>query len=354
MNFIISIFALPLGVVMSFLYDFTASYGISLILFTIVVKLLMIPISIKQQKSTAKMASLKPKIDELQKKYGKDKTRLNEEMMKMYQEENYNPTAGCLPLLIQMPIMFGLIDVIYKPMKHIIGIKEELIVKATQTASQVIEKVSASTPEIDIITAVQKNPDAFSFLGAENVDKILNLNLNFMGLNLGEIPTIGISLIVLVPLLAGATSYLMMFLTMKSQDMGNSENNPAASMQKSMMLMMPLMSLFFTFQVPAGVGLYWIVSNIIAIIQSKIMNKVYNPKEMAEKARQEAENRKKAEADERKQAKELVKLGKADKNIVEKSMNKKQLNRQKLNEARKRDAIKYGEEYIEVTDEDLK
>lgn len=354
MNFIISIFSFPLGIVMSFLYDFTSNYGVSLILFTIFVKLLMIPISVKQQKSTAKMTSLKPRMDELQKKYGKDKARLQEEMGKMYQEEKYNPAAGCLPLLIQMPIMFGLIDVIYKPMKHIVGLSEEMVVRATEVAKKAIETVSATAPEIDIITAVQKSPELFEFLGKENVEKILNLDLYFVGLNLGEVPTIGISLIVLIPLLTGLTSYLMSRLTMKSQDMGSSENNPAAGMQKSMMIMMPLMSLFFTFQVPAGVGVYWIVSNIIAIIQYKIMNKIYNPKEMAEKARLESEARKKNEADDRKKAKELVKQGSADKTTLEKSMNKKQLNRQKLNEARKRDAIKYGEEYIEVTDEDLK
>ena len=119
MEFINSIFGYPLGWLMWLCYKIVSNYGIALIIFTLLTKLILFPLAIKQQKSSLRMARMQPKLEELQKKYGKNKEKYNEEMLKLYDEEKYNPMSGCLPMLIQFPILFGLIDVIYKPMTHI-------------------------------------------------------------------------------------------------------------------------------------------------------------------------------------------------------------------------------------------
>ena len=122
----------PLGWIMRFIYDFIQNYGFTLIIFTILVRMLMFPLSVKQQKSTAKMQVFQPKIQKLQKQYKNDKQRLQEETMKLYEEEGYNPMSSCLPLVINMVVLFGMIDVVYKPLKHLLGVSSDLVNQATE------------------------------------------------------------------------------------------------------------------------------------------------------------------------------------------------------------------------------
>ena len=128
---------------------------------------------------------------------------------------------------------------------------------------------------------------------------------------------------------------------------------PGAGTMKTMMLISPLMSLYIAFQVPAGVGIYWIISNLLMLLQSVVLNKFYNPKEMAAKARQEAEERREKERQERIEAKKKARDGDAEAKAKAKAKSQKEINRQKLAQARKQDAEKYGDVYTEVTDDDL-
>ena len=118
MNLISTIIGTPLGWVMWLCYTVVRNYGVALILFTLITRLLMFPLSVKQQKSSVKMAAFGPKMRARQTKYANNKEKLSEEMTKLYQEEGYNPMSSCLPLLIQLPILYGLIDVIYNPLKR--------------------------------------------------------------------------------------------------------------------------------------------------------------------------------------------------------------------------------------------
>ena len=120
MNFIYTVFGWPLGWIMYVCYLIVKNYGLALILFTLITKALQLPLAIKQQKSMMKTAIFKPQMDTLQRKYKNNREKLNEEMMKLYEKEHYNPMSGCLPTLISFPILFGMIDVIYKPITHII------------------------------------------------------------------------------------------------------------------------------------------------------------------------------------------------------------------------------------------
>lgn len=364
MDFFYRIIGTPLGWVMWLCYQLTTSYGFSLFLFTLITRLIMLPLAIKQQKGTARMTMLKPQIDQLQKKYGDNKQKLNEETMALYQKEGYNPMSGCLPLLIQMPILFGLIDVIYRPMKHILRLPVEVVNLAESIALK-LELVPTlkglNAAQIRAIQSINENIQPWIELGQENLNKILSLDMHFLGIDLGLTPSYSMfgdifskgvfSPLLLVPLLSGISALLLSLISMRNAA-GTTEAGAAAGSMKSMMFMTPIFSFVIAFNVPAGVGIYWFYSNLLALIQSLALYKFYNPKEIAEKARIEFEERQEAERQERIEAKKQAKLG--AKAIDEKAMTQKEINRKKLAEARKRTAERYGEEYVEVTDDDIK
>lgn len=339
----------PLGLIMRLLYNVLHSYGWALLLFTVLVKLAMVPLSIKQQKSSAKMAAIQPQLQEIQKMYAKNQQKMNEELQKLYQREKYNPAGGCLPMLITFLVLFGLIDVIYKPMTHILALDDSIIQQAQTIMEGLGVAFSHYSPQTSIITSVQENPQAYAALGQELVSKIQAFDLNFLGINLGATPSFALNVLVLIPILSGVTAFLSSWITMRNNP--TAMEGPGAGTMKTMMLISPLMSLWIAFQVPAGVGIYWIVSNLLMAVQSLILNKFYNPREMAEKAKQEAEARREQERAERIEAKKKAREGDAE--AKAKAKTQKEINRQKLAEARKRDAEKYGDVYTEVTDDDL-
>lgn len=310
----------------------------------------MIPLAVKQQKSSAKMAAFSPEMKEIQTKYAKNQAKMAEEMQKLYDRENYKATAGCLPSILQFLILFGLIDVIYKPMKHIIGASTEIITKATEILKNLGHTMSTYSPESSIIASVHLKPDAYAEIGQDMVSKIMNFDLNFMGIDLGAQPTWGFNVLILIPILSGLTAFLVSYLSMKANP-ATIEGAMGTSM-KVMMYTMPIMSVAIAFKVPAGVGMYWIMTNVMSIIQTLVLNKYYNPVEMAEKAKADLEIRKEKDRQERHEAKQIAKTT-GDEDAKKKAMSQKEINRQKLALARKRDAEKYGEVYVEVTDDDL-
>ena len=363
MRFIMQIFGLPLGYLMWAMYQIVHSYGWAIILFTIVTKLLLLPLAIKQQKSTVKMQIIQPKMQEIQAKYKNNPQKMNEELQALYERENYSMTAGCLPMLIQFPIIFGLLDVIYRPLTHLLHISGEAMTKVTEIATGLIGAAATSgyAPEIAIMNSVKANPDAYAALGTDILGKIQGLDMNFLGLDLSVFPNqvikFGFSAdamatllnpIILIPLLSGGTALLMSLVTLRNTP---SAGNANASMN-TVMLMMPLMSLWFTFMVPAGVGLYWTMSNVVAVGQSLVMNHFWNPKEIAEKMKAEDEARRERERQEKIEAKKRAKEeGRVE---DEAALSKKEQDRRRLAEARRRNAEKYGDTYVEVTDDDLK
>lgn len=344
------ILGVPLGWVMKFIYGFIQNYGLSIIVFTILVKLLMLPMAVKQQKSQAKMAVVQPQMLELQKRYANNQQKLQEELAALYAREGYNPTSGCLTLFIQFPIIMGLYDVIYKPLTHVLALGSETLTKATEIATSLgllPEKLYSAEPYI--ISAVQNDPAAFEALGADIVSKIQNFDMYFLGINLGDTPTMAFNALLLIPILSFASQMLMTVISFRNNNTGS--DNPSMAGMKATMYMMPFLSAWICFSVPAGVGMYWIVSSVLSLLQMVILNKFYNPKEMAEKARIESERRGELEKAERARRREEAKAGEAE--AKRKALSQKEINRQKLAEARRRDAEKYGEVYVEVTDKDL-
>lgn len=353
-----NIIGYPLGWIMWLLYQVVKNYGVALILFTLVMKLLLFPLSVKQQKSTAKMSIMAPKQQELQKKYGNNKEKLNEEMMKLYQEEKYSPLSGCLPMLLQFVVLFGLIDVIYNPLEHILRFSNDIITQASEIVKGMADTVSAqatASQQLAIIAAVKADPAAFTAMGTEFIEKVSSINLNFLGLNLGEMPSWSWP-IILVPLLSGITSlgYTVYSSYINKQNNTTPDSGSGGGMMKGMMYIMPVFSVFFAMQVPAGVGIYWSISNILSFIQTLYLNHKYNPKEMIEAMQAEEEAKKREKKESRKEMQEKKEQGEEiAPELEQKALSAKEINRRKLAAARRRDAEKYGEEYVEVTDDDL-
>ncbi len=278
----------PLGIIMKFIYDFIQNYGWSLIIFTVIVRLAMFPLSAKQQKSTAKMGLITPKQQALQKKHGKNKQKYQEELMKLYEEEGYNPMSSCLPSLIPMVILFGIIDVVYNPLKHILALPTDIIDKAVE----IVGTAGGSSPQLYIVNQIQNGSTEFnSVFSNEVLDSIMNFDLNFLGLNLGLVPNFSLPLI-LIPILSGITSLGYTLLMLKKQK-DNPMQAQGAGVIKGMMYIMPVFSVVIAFQVPVGVGLYWIISNITTFIQTLVLNKIYTPERIKAMAEKDNANRKK-------------------------------------------------------------
>ena len=369
-----NILGYPFGWIMWAIYEVVNNYGVALILFTVLFRVALFPLSIKQQKSGAKMQVFQPKIQEIQKKYANNKEKQQEELMKLYEQHGYNPMGGCLPSLIQIILLFGIIYVVYEPLTHILRLDSATITSLTNvlTSNQdVFGRVSQ--PQLAVIAAIQ-NPDTiqyFSGISQDIISQIQNFDYTLFGLYLGDIP-IWNSILVLIPILSGVTALATTMVSMKM--------TPGMSQQqggmKYMMYFMPIMSVWIAFEVPCGVGIYWIVGNLLAIVQTVVLNLFYSPAKykaeyeeqvckVEEQKKKEREERKKRnggaklpeEIEEEKAAQEEARRKKPATPDAQKAaeayMTSKELNRKRLAEARKRDAEKYGDEYIEVTDQDL-
>lgn len=278
--------AKPMGMFLYFIYNTLAfrNYGAAIIIFTVFIRLLILPLTIKQYKSTANMQKIQPLVQEIQKRYKNDKEKLNQEMMKVYAEHKVNPAGGCLPTLLQMPIIFSLYWVISKPLYYMLGKSTEVINKLFTFIPADFTKI-ANNQDLTILNYFSANKDKLSLvtdlLKPEEV-----LNLHFLGLNLGLQPTFDSSKVaalgfqffglLLIPILAALTTYLSLKFTMAMQNTNGQQgeqNQMAASMNGSMTKIMPLMTGFFAFSVPAGLGLYWIVGNLIQVLQQMYLNK---------------------------------------------------------------------------------
>ena len=377
---------IPFAALLRLFYNLTGSYGVSLILFTLVIKLILLPFQMKSKKSMVRMSRMSGKMQEIQKKYAKNPQKMNEELTNLYAREGYNPMSGCLPTLIQFPILFGLIDVIYNPLTHLLRMNAATISNAVSIAQSVLGEggMSRYSKEMSVISAVAQNPSAFASIGGDFVNQIQSFDFTFFGLDLGTTPTFALNVFLLIPLLSGLTSFAMSMLSMKNNAMG--DDGSTAAMNRMMMFMMPLMSVWISFQVPAGVGIYWVLSNALALLQTFVLGKLYNPREMAAKAKAELEAQREAERQEKIEARKAAKEKQAEKNrqaaeaakdgkkkhkapaeveeeslidlvendeVDEKALSQKEINRMKLAAARRRDAERYGEEYVDVSDEDL-
>lgn len=268
----------PLGYIISFIYDLVLNYGLAIVIFTIIVKVLMLPLVVKQQKSTVQMKKIQPELQKIQKKYANDQQRLSQETMKLYKKYNISPAGGCLPLLIQLPIILGLYQVITRPMQYILHMGTDLIQKIADVLRDggfIAEQVAKLATKQNQITVASSMADNLAFVEEKVGTALSTINFDFFGLDLSLTPQLSQpSVLWIIPILSAVTAYLSGKITTKL-----SGNDQAAEQMKTMNVMMPLMSGYFCFIMPTGVGLYWVMSNVIQIIQQVVVTKIMLKKE---------------------------------------------------------------------------
>lgn len=374
-----NIIGTPFGYVLHWLYVLVNDYGVALLLFTLFTKLILLPIAVKQQKSMAKTQLIQPKLAKLQKMYAKNKTKLNEEQMKLYSEEGVNPMSSCLPMLIQLPIIYGLLNVVYKPIHYILQFSNGTISKATDimiknkdaiaAVSGVAKKTLESRPETYLIKAVNESPQLFESISNGNfVEKIHNFKYSFLGLSLGDVPSFT-TILILIPIinLLVNVGYSIYMQWQQKKRTGDAKQPGGLGMNLLMIVGMPLFSTWFAFQVPAALGIYWIFSTVFMFIQSIFLYRIYSPEKMetilaAEKAKKKKSKKKSfyeraLEAQQLQNGMSTAKKPSSEPDVTDengKKLSKSELKdyeRKVLNEARKRMAEKYGDDYDDTQDE---
>ncbi|MEA4833016.1 MAG: YidC/Oxa1 family membrane protein insertase [Oscillospiraceae bacterium] len=280
MGFISQIFAYPL----EWIYSFINNYAIALLIFAILVKILLFPLGIKQQKNTIKQAKLRPKEMAIRNKYkGRDdqatKQKVNNEIMQLYQDEKFSPLSGCLPLIIQFPILIALYDVIRKPLTYLMQLSGDTITALGKVYTDLIVASGGTAPkvidEMRLITDIKAHTTQYGAAMTSGGFTLSDIpNLSFLGYNLGDIPSLSnLNLLLLIPVLALISAFISQFLMKKYSY--QPPQNEADSSLKVMQYGMPFISLVIAFQVPALVGLYWIYQNLLSPVQQYILAKMY-------------------------------------------------------------------------------
>jgi len=301
--------ARPFGQFLMLLYNWVGNYGLSLILFAITVRFLLLPFQMKSKPGMMRQARLQPKIAELQKRYATNKAKMNEELAKLYKEEGVNPASGCLWSMLPLPIMFALFLVIRQPLTMMMGISEQLLQEggAIFAKLQDLGFVSTIQPyyaQIDQAQWISRFFDEFQKLG---ISGLRMLNFDFLGINLGAQPQWNFLwtaergdtrawvegfILFLIPLISGGTQFAASAISRKMLPSANTSEGQGNSMQVVMMLM-PLMSVYFAYITPAALGFYWTIGTVIQIAQDVWLNIRYTKKLDAEDAVKNEERMKK-------------------------------------------------------------
>ena len=339
MNFFY-ILSAPLGYVMEWIYKLLPNYGWDIILFTLLINLVKIPLQLSQQKSMAKMSAFQPMLQEIQTKYKDKPEKQQEEMLKLQQDYGYKPTAGCVPMLLNFLVIFGVIGVVYNPLERIFHISAAALASAGEALTAAGVSFTAITRDTNIIAqVVAGNSGVIGCFSADQIATITEFSqhMNFLGIDLTRIPQIGLSLDLVLPLLSVITMFLSTHISMKA-----SGQQMQGSMKLTMYLM-PLMYLFFCFTYPLAFSLYYVISNIVMTVQTQVMRKIYDPEKMKEQVKAEIASRKKEEKRGVKSTTIKVQDEKTGE-VVEKNISASEMNKRRLEYARQQDAERYKDE----------
>ena len=297
------VFAWIMQFIMTYL---TSNFGLAIILFTIITKLLLFPLQLKSKKGMLDQQRIAPKMAALEKKYKNNKQKYSEEVQKLYKQEGVSMLGGCLPTLLVLVIILGLYGVIYKPVYYLMADKDKAIVqdvalqlqsdyengvyiKKTDDAEKGMQRLNeqirtdengqrdaSRVNELNLAQALAGNTDRLKALkpGYKKYDRLFEINFNFLGLDLGEQPSYKpFNLLAILPVISAVTAYLMSYLTQKLNGgaVQSDAAAKAANTSKTMLYFMPIMSLVIGFTLPSGLTLYWIVNNILSGIQEPLL-----------------------------------------------------------------------------------
>lgn len=273
------IFVDILGYIMNWLYGIFGNYGIAIIMFTLASKIILLPISIIVQKNSIKMVKMQPDINRININFYGDKDRIAEEQAKLYKKEKYNAFESLIPLAIQIALLLGLVQVINNPLTYTTHIDKNKIseIKTIAMENNKLEQDS-SLIELSVVEDVKNNITLEKYnehISNEEIDKIKNIDLEFLGFDLSWIAQKEKGISILVPILAGLSALIMCI----AQNMMNVLQAEQTKFNKyGMLVLSVLLSLYLGYFVSAGVALYWIASNLMAILQQWLLNIFINPK----------------------------------------------------------------------------
>ena len=318
----LSFFANLFGYVLNFLYELCKNYGLAMILFSIIVKLLMLPLSIKQQKAMKKNSKIQNEMKQIQFKYKNDPEKANQEIMALYKRENMSPLSGCLSSIVQIILLFSIFYLVKSPLTYMEKMDESVIEQMKQVVSQQ-ENVSNNYPEIAIIrfsknlenresvseeqienaeSGVENNEDNLKIF-KENKEQ-LDINMDLLGIDLSKVPKDNINdwKVLIIPVLYVISSFISIKYTTSVKNKknkndaklitdGNEEKKEEAydvmeDTNKMMSWMMPIMSVSIAYIAPLGLALYWFMNNILMIVERFVFDMVLkddDEKEEAEK-----------------------------------------------------------------------
>lgn len=285
MGFLSNIFAYPFRWIF---YLVGQNYLLTLFLFAVLMKLILFPFGIKQQKNSLKQAKLRPREMAIRNKYKgrNDKAtqqKLNEEIMKLYQEENFNPMSGCFPMLLQLPILFSLFYVITRPLTYILQLPKETVAALTKG-------VKSTYPEIIAASNISKGA-AVDVEGVD-VNAIIDLGKSFepFGFDFSVRPQDEWGIYIIIPVLTFVFSFLSTKLIRKFTFQPQTNQDPSTKASMTMMdFMMPLLSVYISIICPAAIGIYWMFQNILSVLQQYILYKMYPIPAVTEAEIKEAE-----------------------------------------------------------------
>lgn len=275
MEKISDILNVPLGWLINLFYSFTNDYVLALLFFAVVIKLLLLPFGIKQHSNSLKQARMRPKEAAIVKKYAGRNDRVSqqkkqEEIQRLYQSENYSQFAGCLPMLLQIPIVMCIYGVVKGPLRYICGLPSSVVKLITDKAG--------TTDQIAALNIMRENFSEYAALD-ESIAALEGKLPDFytLGIDLSKTPQIGLNILILIPILTFVATFfsskLIRKLSYQSPQM--QQTSPDAKVSMTIMdFTMPLLSTYITFKVPAVIGIYWIYNNLLGVLQQLIMVKV--------------------------------------------------------------------------------
>lgn len=288
-------FANIFGYLLGFLYNIINNYGLAIIVFSVIIKIILLPLSIKQQRTLKKSSKLQEKMKTIQFKYKNNPEKLNQEMMNLYKSENMSPFSGCITAIVQFILLISIFFLVKSPLTYMEKIPTDSLNTYVNQLKEEGRTISEVYPEIDLIREAdwlkEKNPED------ENVDR-LKLEMNFLGLDLSKIPQQNITdfTVYIIPLLYILSSFVSIRMTTSMQEKMKNKGNEkevidgttgkelvpeeekdeidtVMQTNKMMSWMMPIMSISIAFVAPLGLALYWLVNNILMILERLILNK---------------------------------------------------------------------------------
>ena len=332
---------IPFAWLLRALYELTMSYGWALVLFTVIIKLVMLPFQMKSKKSMMRMSRFQPMIKEIQTRYKNNQVKMNEELQKLYAEEGVNPMSGCLWSFLPFPILIALYSIIRQPITR-------FMLLTNSTMQSVIDAVSTAGFDISTIALLkdgavtvkdgltQLQPygqitlvKVAQELGVNLPEGWIHMDFSFLGMDLtmipkdviGQIGTGGWAVIgvLLIPILSGALSFWQSKVSMAGNPASSDPNDPTARSTRMMMWLMPVMSLWIGFTLPASLGVYWIANSVLMLVQEKVLNKYFKSSMAAED-----EAREKARMEDRIRRMEEARVAQQQREAEKKSLKEKQ------------------------------